>query len=287
MVTGLKPFIGDTNTEVLMKIAKGKYPSPRKYNRDIPWQLNRIIKKSMKKDRGKRYHNASEMIRDLNKYIPWHLHTQKKEILAQFLNKFEERSSTTKSISKFQAAGLYSDTSPKFWLSLATLVFLFIFGASQVNRYLLYERFANIEINTNVAACDVYLNDRNIGKISEKLRTFRNILPGDHQLKIIGPDENGIYATNLTLPPGSKTSIAAYIPRRSSSVMLNVKSHPGGAEFFINDRMVGKTPLDNVSIRTGPQEIKLMKEGHRIYEQKYEFTANQSYNLYFNLTAEE
>jgi len=49
MITGYKPFIGDTNTEILMNIVRGKYPSPRKYNRDLPLRLVRIVKKCITK----------------------------------------------------------------------------------------------------------------------------------------------------------------------------------------------------------------------------------------------
>jgi serine/threonine protein kinase len=282
MVTGLKPFSGDTNTEVLMKIAKGKFPSAKKYNRDIPWRLNRIIKKAMKKDRAKRYRNASELIRDLNKYIPWHEHTHKKEVLSQYLKKFDAKS-TRKTSTRFQPVGLQSDISPKFWLSIATVIILFIFGASQLSRFLSLERFAEIEISTNVAQCDVYLDNRMIGKIDEKFFTFKNLLPGDHQLAITGPKENGIYQANVSLSPGSKTSIAAYVPRRTSSVVLNVKSTPSGADFYINDRLMGKTPLERLAVGNGIHEIKLSKDGHKTYLQKSDFATNQSYHLHVTL----
>ena len=39
ILTGFKPYSGDTNTEIFAKISKGKFASPMKYRSDIPLKL--------------------------------------------------------------------------------------------------------------------------------------------------------------------------------------------------------------------------------------------------------
>jgi serine/threonine-protein kinase len=66
ILTGFKPYSGDTNTEIFAKISKGKFASPMKYRSDIPLKLTKVIKKCLHKNRDKRYKNATELIRDIN-----------------------------------------------------------------------------------------------------------------------------------------------------------------------------------------------------------------------------
>src|SRR5881396_2449462 len=60
MVTGHAPFIGDTPREVMTSILE-KEPSPlTSYIRQTPAELQRIISKTLRKDREERYHSAHE-----------------------------------------------------------------------------------------------------------------------------------------------------------------------------------------------------------------------------------
>jgi len=282
MATGIKPFLGESNTEILMRIAKGKFPSPKKYNREIPWKLLLIIKKSMRKDRSRRYANASEMIKDLNKFIPWYEHTHKKEILAQYLNKFEDKK-TKKDTTKFQHAVIYKSNTFKFRMIAAALVILFIFAAYQINRFFQKERLIDLEISTNIANCTVYLDEHRIGKIESKQKIFTNIGPGMYMLKIIGPEGNGIYLGNVTLIPGSRTSVAAFIPSNNSSVAITAKSSPSGAKLYIDNNLVGLTPVSQLSLTGGPHEFRLVKEGYISHNETFDLKLNHSYHLHYTL----
>jgi len=65
MITGKMPFDGETVGEVVTKILSSQPELPRKYNPDIPFELERIIMKALNKDREKRYQNMKEMEKDL------------------------------------------------------------------------------------------------------------------------------------------------------------------------------------------------------------------------------
>ena len=69
MLTGKKPFPGGFSPELILKIQKGKYPNPRKFNPHIHPVLLRFIKKSMKAGSDHRYQNLIPVMRDLKHFL--------------------------------------------------------------------------------------------------------------------------------------------------------------------------------------------------------------------------
>lgn len=68
IVTGQKPFTGDTIASVLLKIATKEPTKPSEINPKIHKMLENIIVKAMAKTPAKRYQSAMEMNSDLNEY---------------------------------------------------------------------------------------------------------------------------------------------------------------------------------------------------------------------------
>ncbi len=69
MLTGKTPFPGTFTAEVIALIHKGKYKSPHKLNPRISPVLRKIIKKSMKAGRNRRYRDLKGIIKILAKRI--------------------------------------------------------------------------------------------------------------------------------------------------------------------------------------------------------------------------
>lgn len=66
MVTGRVPFDADTPVSVALKHMQEEAVEASVINPDIPVSVNKIIVKAMQKDVARRYHSATEMIKDLN-----------------------------------------------------------------------------------------------------------------------------------------------------------------------------------------------------------------------------
>ena len=66
MVTGKVPFDADTPVSVALKHMQENPEEPIKVNKEVPFAVNQIIMKALKKDPNERYQNATEFIRDLN-----------------------------------------------------------------------------------------------------------------------------------------------------------------------------------------------------------------------------
>jgi len=65
MATGLLPFRGDTSGVIFEAILNRAPASALRFNPDIPVELERIVKKSLEKDRDIRYQHASDLRADL------------------------------------------------------------------------------------------------------------------------------------------------------------------------------------------------------------------------------
>jgi len=68
MLTGQLPFEADSPVSVAIKQISANPVRPRQINPNIPEGLEDIVIKSMQKDAAKRYHTASEMLRDIDEF---------------------------------------------------------------------------------------------------------------------------------------------------------------------------------------------------------------------------
>ncbi len=68
MLTKRKPFEGETTSDVLAAILTGEPKSLRSYNPEIPVEFERIIYKTLSKDKEKRYQTSKHLLDDLNEF---------------------------------------------------------------------------------------------------------------------------------------------------------------------------------------------------------------------------
>ncbi|MDP4093849.1 MAG: Stk1 family PASTA domain-containing Ser/Thr kinase [Bacillota bacterium] len=69
MVTGRLPFDGESPVAVALKHIQDEPEVPMMINKDIPSGVNDIIMKAIKKELGKRYQSATDMLRDFYKVL--------------------------------------------------------------------------------------------------------------------------------------------------------------------------------------------------------------------------
>jgi serine/threonine protein kinase len=69
MLTGVKPFADDDEQSVSARILKDKFRSPRRVNSDIPWGLQWLIKKCLRKKPKRRYGSMLEVEKKLGKRL--------------------------------------------------------------------------------------------------------------------------------------------------------------------------------------------------------------------------
>lgn len=69
LITGRKLFMDSSDLLVLKKVQQGEIIKPSEFKKDISPALEYIILKSLRKDKDKRYHNAAEMMKDIETYL--------------------------------------------------------------------------------------------------------------------------------------------------------------------------------------------------------------------------
>jgi formylglycine-generating enzyme required for sulfatase activity len=69
LLAGERLFLGDTDFSTLEKVRKCEVPSLRRYNREIPWQLEQIVLKALAREREERYQSAIELHDDLRAHL--------------------------------------------------------------------------------------------------------------------------------------------------------------------------------------------------------------------------
>lgn len=85
MLTGQRAFVNEFSMENVIKIKKGKYPKIRKFNKNVPPKLVKIIKKMMHCKKSKRYDSIDKFIEKMLSYI-----TVKFKDIKSFQNKFAQ-----------------------------------------------------------------------------------------------------------------------------------------------------------------------------------------------------
>ncbi|MCA9522744.1 MAG: protein kinase, partial [Myxococcales bacterium] len=68
LVTYRRLFLGDSDFETLSNVLKADVTPPSQYNPSVPKDLERIIFKSLAKDRDERYASVAEFLKDLNQF---------------------------------------------------------------------------------------------------------------------------------------------------------------------------------------------------------------------------
>ena len=69
MVTGTKPYPGTLSVETLNTIKKGKYISPRKIDKTIPWCVCHLIKKMLKPKPKHRFQSINPILKKVKSYL--------------------------------------------------------------------------------------------------------------------------------------------------------------------------------------------------------------------------
>ena len=65
MITGQVPFEGETATDVILSVVQREPPPLARYSREVPAELERIINKALRKNRGERYQTVKDLALDL------------------------------------------------------------------------------------------------------------------------------------------------------------------------------------------------------------------------------
>jgi len=240
----------------------------------------KIIKKCLNKNRAKRYTNATELIRDINKFLPLHVQSNDNKLISDFVKHYEKIEQTATIHSN-----LYKSVKPAAtWISIIVLILLFFFALFNINRFFDGERFSNLTIESNSKQFSVTIDGNSLNSSTTGQLKITNILPGNHELEVRGDDKYGINSSNIYLNPAEEKYQKVLLPEKNNTVNLSISTIPSESNVYINDRFIGKSPIDKLTLTSGKQNINIQKDGFHDLIIHKEFLSEQSYALQYTLS---
>lgn len=283
MVTGLKPFEGNNQSEVLNKIIRGKFLAPERINPTIPHKLRRIIKKCLQHNLNKRYQSATELINDLERAIHWQVRNQRKKILTRFLNRLDKNQpSTTQTLIQ----EMIKNTSRLKWTLLQLIILIFtLTGFYFVPKYLMALHIGDLEIKVPSGKYQLVVDNRKTMVKEGGMFEIKNLLHGQHQLILQNLQTNQLVNVFFPVKPDQKMLIEIPEIKGQDFAALQIFTSPPQVTVTLNDSLMGLTPLKLDSLSFGMYRLKLEKKGFHAIEHQVEIGNGQQHNLFFVLSS--
>jgi serine/threonine protein kinase len=103
MVTGKKPFWGESAEEITARIGRGKYKSPFWLDPHHSFRLARIINKALKKNLNRRYESVAKMVKDLDLFLGWKNLANGQRLMSRITERVEQAKHKTTVIKRPKA----------------------------------------------------------------------------------------------------------------------------------------------------------------------------------------
>ncbi|HGY55678.1 MAG TPA: PEGA domain-containing protein [Caldithrix abyssi] len=286
MLTGVKPFYGENNTEILAKIVRNRYVPPERINPRIPFRLRRIIKKALRKDPARRYRNATELIHDLELFIPWQLRSRRKEQLADFLSRMDKTKTNT--FSENINLSLYSGRRLWTWRLLrgavaAAALYLIGFLSWQFRDH----QLGYLNVLTEEKAATVKLDGRQPLSLSAASAVIGPLRRGPHRVEISDSSGQRFFITTAHIPAADTLRLRARFTQLDAPVRISVSTFPPAAEVFVDGYPVGYSPLYNLPVEPGSHIIAVKKDGYREISDSHRLAPAKAYSLHYPLQPED
>ena len=281
MLTGLKPFYGSNNTEILAKVTRGKFTPPKRINPEISYKLQRIIKKLLKKEKHKRYKNAAALIHALEKCIPWQIRSRKKEVIANFLETLDKTNVTTTDDTIKTA--LLDKSSSLGWNSLrysiaASLVICGFILLKQFNK----KELGYIQLKNPVVKMELKVDNIARKPVVRKTKLLGPFLQGTHFIEVSDPIANSTFIAYTIVNPNDTSNIDVKLPQNPGSSGIQITTYPQNADILINGKIFS-SPDDVIELSPGWHDIEIQKNGYNSVKDRRFLRAAEFYTMEYSL----
>ena len=198
--------------------------------------------KALRKERDRRYKNATEFIHDLENCISWQLRSKKKVAIARFLKKLD-KNLEMQSDDSIRAA-IYIKGFSRIWSIMQNVVIIMAIYIS----VLLGIQFKSSEMGY----IKLFLPDNDLmyqldykDPISAKsiFPTIGPVLKGQHRLTVTQPEYGGTYVSYCLVAPSDTTYLDVALDTKRDSAKISFSSLPSNAETFLDGKSMGNTPI--------------------------------------------
>ena len=139
----------------------------------------------------------------------------------------------------------------------------------------------SLSVSSTPKNSDVYINNMYQGKITDDspVILLRDIVRGDYSV-MVNKGGYKVWEQLISVEPDKEIKINVDLQLMPG--VISVKSNPSDIEVLLDDRPVGKTPLE-FEVREGEHEVKLEKDKYLPYVEKVNVKSNQPTKLEVNL----
>ncbi len=266
LLTGRPPFLGTNAINISFKHINEQPQPPSNFNKEVSKDLDNIILKLLSKNPSDRYQTPEQVINDLEKGFS----IKKSSLVKSNFDKITKDNSVIlenkKTSYSFSIKGIYLLI---FFLNFLGILTLFFVFQNQKNN--LNTQFSIIQIFTEPSGVDVYINDNFIGK--SPIINYK-INPGEYKISFI---KEGYEKREeiIRISKKENKNLNFEINKLTNEIEVNINSIPQNANIYINDNLVGTTPLSYKFLINDVYNLKITKEGYETYQEKIIINENK------------
>ncbi|HEY2943487.1 MAG TPA: TonB family protein [Vicinamibacteria bacterium] len=267
-LTGKRPFQGESITAIIYRIVHEPAPPPRSYNDELPAHHDEVFRRALAKEPANRFPSAQSLIAALSGeelILP-------EELLEPLGARPRQEVSgelTTHLLKRRPDGTIDEDETPsRRWLSWAVMAAaLLVVGAEvvalrkggPVPGALLRQVPAapeGLRIETRPAGASVWMDGRAAGETPLSIKDLR---PGMHQLRL---SLEGHAPAELTFQvQEGTTGLPLSFNMPPLLAPAEIRSEPPAATVSVDNKVIGLTPIEKLSLNPGAHEIRIERAG--------------------------
>jgi TonB family protein len=297
VITGRRPFEGDSITAVMYRVVNEDPPPPRQWDFDLPASYDAIFRRALNKDPAGRYPDAASLVAALQlKDIDSEL-----EALTEFVAPAlpGPQVSPTGSVVMPPGAAETTDLSDQDpgtppprrrwpWLAAAALILLAAAASSSYFRgsppaavtppVAVRAGPATFRVEAVPPGARVWVDEVDVGQAPIALP----VSGGRHKVRVAvdgyAPAELSLDITAGTAPPPLRFVLEPV------TVRLSVDSEPTGATVRVDGKTIGVAPIAGATVQPGRHEVRVEKRGFAPNIQRIDGAAGETVEVKARLT---
>jgi serine/threonine-protein kinase len=300
VVTGRRPFEGDSITAVMYRVVNADPPPPRQWDFELPASYDSIFRRALNKAPAERFPDAASLVgalqlkdidselEGLTEYVPpapaaavpvaVGVPPSPVDVL-ETADLRAERGTVNR--------GVRAQRRTWAWLALATVLGAIAAAASFLgdepppvadSRPSYNPGFATFRVEAEPAGARVWVDEVEVGVAPVALP----VAGGRHKVRVAvdgyAPAELSLDIAAGTAPPPLRFSLEPVTAR------LSVTSDPGGATVRLDGKTIGTAPIAAVVVPPGRHELRVEKKGYAPSVRRIEAVAGEPIDVRARLT---
>ncbi|MDH5510344.1 MAG: protein kinase [Nitrospinota bacterium] len=259
MLTGIKPFAGETITTVIYKVVNEEPEPPSRIDPSLPKTVDQFLKKGLAKNPADRFQTGLEYIEALDQLLTGSFTIEKDTPFDPDATIIVKRSELS-----YKLESVYNRHKSKILAGGGAMAVLLLFLG-------LYSLMGSTKEPTGIKGAPV-------ASISVGNLTGKPIVPPPPPPAVVTPPDATttsppVAATTPPPPPAVVTTPTVAPPRAKPVIpkepqLLTVKTDPSNAEVFIGTKFLGTTPMNKYEHKSGEFELVIKRSGYADYKKK-------------------